>query len=128
MTSTARQPTVHAMCRAGPDEQLMRSKFSARGSFSEKNLIQMITLIARFRFIAMEGKKPQPGSGIMKNKKTETKFESGLGAARHSFAKVVFWGAVILTCSSALAQSLFVSDVAGGNIYEFTPGGLRTTF
>jgi len=44
------------VCRAGPDEQTVRSKFSARGTFSEKTSIQMINLIARFRLIAMKGK------------------------------------------------------------------------
>ena len=37
-------------------------------------------------------------------------------------------GSVILICSSAPAQNLFMSDAPGGNIYEFTPNGVRTTF
>ena len=33
----------------------------------------------------------------------------------------------MVIASSALAQNLFVST-SGGNIYEFTPSGTRTTF
>src|SRR5437867_3059849 len=41
----------------------------------------------------------------MKNKLTETKFKSALGLARHSFDRVLCFGAVMLICSSALAQN-----------------------
>src|SRR6266566_7020345 len=64
----------------------------------------------------------------MKNKPTETKFKSALGLTYHLFSRVACLGAVILICSSALAEDLFVSDVVGGSIYEFTPGGVRSTF
>ena len=71
----------------------------------------------------------------MKNELTKTKFKSVLGTARHSFGRVVCLGAVVLVCSSASAQNLFVS-VSGqawgnrgrGSIYKFTPNGARTTF
>lgn len=33
-----------------------------------------------------------------------------------------------LLCPAAFPQNLFVSDGASGNIYEYTPGGMRTTF
>jgi hypothetical protein len=48
----------------------------------------------------------------MENKQTE--FKSARGLARHSFGRVVCLGAVILTCSSALAQNLFVAASADG--------------
>src|SRR6266550_2428090 len=41
----------------------------------------------------------------MKNKLTETKFKSAVGLARHSFGRVLCFGAVMLICSSALAQN-----------------------
>src|SRR5262249_1401767 len=64
----------------------------------------------------------------MKNKVIDTKFKSVLGVAGHLFARVACFGGVILICSSAPAQSLFVSSDAGPNIYEFTPNGVRSTF
>src|SRR6266550_512532 len=66
----------------------------------------------------------------MKNKQTETKFKSALGVAGHLFSRVVCLGAVILICSSAPAQNLFVSvdDASGGKIFEFTPNGAQSTF
>ena len=45
----------------------------------------------------------------MKNKETETKFKSARRIARHLFGRIVCLGAVILICSSAWAQNLFVS-------------------
>src|SRR5262245_21232004 len=46
-----------------------------------------------------------------------------------TFSRVICLGAVILICSSMPAQNLFVSsDSGGGNIYEFTPAGVRNTF
>src|SRR5437588_41646 len=64
----------------------------------------------------------------MKNKQTETKLKSASGLARHSFGSLLCLGAVILICSSALAQNLFVSDADLGNIDEFAPNGARSTF
>src|SRR6266581_3704481 len=64
----------------------------------------------------------------MKNKQTETKFKSTLRVGGHLISTVVCLGAVILICSSAPAQNLFVSDAGLGNIDEFTPAGVRTTF
>src|SRR5437016_853975 len=61
----------------------------------------------------------------MENKQTE--FKSGRGLARHLFGRVVCLGAVIVTCSSAPAQNLFVAS-SDGNIYEFTLAGVRSTF
>jgi hypothetical protein len=57
----------------------------------------------------------------------KTKFKSTLRAARDSFSGAVFAGVVLLITSSAQAQNLFVGD-ASGNIYEYTPGGARSTF
>src|SRR2546422_1030959 len=66
----------------------------------------------------------------MKNKQMETKSKSPLHLAGHLFSRVVCLGAVILICSSARAQNLFMSgwDGVSGAIYKFTPDGMRTTF
>src|SRR6266446_4620523 len=66
----------------------------------------------------------------MKNKLTETKFKSARGVAGHLFSRVLCLGALILICSSAPAQNLFVSvgDASGGKIFEFTPNGAQSTF
>jgi hypothetical protein len=66
------------------------------------------------------------GSITMKNKTTETKFKSTVSVSRRLFSGVMCLGAVILACSSAPGQNLFVSS--GSNIYEFTPNGERSTF
>src|ERR1019366_8489237 len=50
------------------------------------------------------------------------KFKSYFHAASYSFGV----GAVILTASSVQGQNLFVDS--SGNIYEFTPGGAKSTF
>src|SRR5438874_2980787 len=62
----------------------------------------------------------------MKTRKTETKFKSAPGLVCYLFGRVLCLGAVILICSSAAAQNLFVSS--GGNIYEIDPNGVRSTF
>src|SRR2546422_99118 len=66
----------------------------------------------------------------MKNHETKTKFKSTLGLARHLLNGVMCLGALILTCSSAPAQNLFVADGYSntGNIYKFTPDGVQSTF
>src|SRR5437867_1506981 len=68
----------------------------------------------------------------MKNKITEIKLKSARGVAGHLFSRVLCLGAVILICSSAPAQNLFVSSADSesglGHIYEFTPNGVRSTF
>ena len=66
----------------------------------------------------------------MKSNQTETKSKSTLGLTRHLLNRVMCLGAVILTCSSAPAQNLFVSDgySNSGNIYKFTPDGVQSTF
>jgi sugar lactone lactonase YvrE len=46
----------------------------------------------------------------------------------HSFGGVVCAGAVLVMAASASAQNLFVSSSYDGNIYEFTPGGVQSTF
>src|SRR6478609_1171208 len=65
----------------------------------------------------------------MKNKETETKFKSSRGAAHYLIGSTICLAALTLICSSAPAQNLFMSsDAAGGNIYEFTANGVRSTF
>jgi sugar lactone lactonase YvrE len=66
----------------------------------------------------------------MKKNLTETKFKSPPGVAGQLLSRAVCLGAVILICSSAPAQNLFVSayDASGGKILEFTPNGVRSTF
>src|SRR5437899_2757734 len=66
----------------------------------------------------------------MKNHETKMKSKTTLGMARHLFSRVACLGAVILTCSSAPAQNLFVSgsDAGGVKIFEFTPNGLQSIF
>jgi sugar lactone lactonase YvrE len=69
----------------------------------------------------------------MKNKQTETKFKSALRDAHHLFGWVVSLGAVILICSGASAQNLFMSDGYSGiarnlgHIYKFTPQGAQSS-
>src|SRR5438874_2223430 len=66
----------------------------------------------------------------MKDRLTETKFKSRLGLTSQWISSAVCLGAVLLICSSALAQSLFVSgsDTAGGKISKITWDGLQSTF
>jgi sugar lactone lactonase YvrE len=62
----------------------------------------------------------------MKKNLTETKFKSPPGVAGQLVSRAVCLGAVILICSSAPAQNLFVAD--GGDIYKLTPNGVLSTF
>src|ERR1017187_10301030 len=79
-------------------------------------------------------------------------FKSSVQAVGSSFGGAVCVGAVLLIAASApsqtrfvddhrggdfrrvppfdggLGQNLFVSDAGSGNIYEFTPGGVQSTF
>ena len=73
----------------------------------------------------------------MKTKPTETKFKSAFARARQLFSRVAWLGAVILICSSASAQSLFVSGKslpAGegldgyGAIFKFAWDGGHSVF
>ena len=67
----------------------------------------------------------------MKNKQTERKSRSGFGLTRHLIGGVLCLAVISLICSSASAQNLFAVDVQGpiyGNIDEFTPNGVRSTF
>ena len=74
------------------------------------------------------------GQKAMKNKQTETKFKSTLGMAGGLFSRLACLGGLILICSSASAQDLFVSDGYGGiehnlgHIYKFPPNGVPSTF
>src|SRR5260370_40382997 len=66
----------------------------------------------------------------MKNKLTETKFKSPLGLTCHLISRAVCLGAVMLICTSALAQNLYGSggDAGGGKISKFTWDGLQSNF
>jgi len=70
----------------------------------------------------------------MKNNETKTKSKTTLGIARHLFSRVMCLGAIILICSSAPAQNLFVSgsdpgfSAQAGVIFEITPGGVQSIF
>jgi hypothetical protein len=57
-----------------------------------------------------------------------TKYKSAVRAGCHSFWGVVCTGAILLMAASAPGQNLFVDSFFGGNIYEFTPGGVQSTF
>src|ERR1700758_5521849 len=61
----------------------------------------------------------------MRDKQTETKLESILRHAGQRIKGILCLGTVLLLCSSASAENLFVAD---DNIYEFTSNGVRTTF
>jgi glucose/arabinose dehydrogenase len=58
----------------------------------------------------------------------KTTIKSSIHSACHSFVRVACAGAVLLIASSSQAQILFEADYGSGNIYEFTPGGARSTF
>ena len=117
----------------------------------------MITLIALSRLIPMKGNyrirkkhgqdisrgdgarlsfpvetsEPELESRAMKNKQTETKSRSGFGLTRHLISGVLCLAVISLICSSASAQNLFAVDALQGiygNIDEFTPNGVRSTF
>lgn len=66
----------------------------------------------------------------MKTKLRETKSRSALCSARQLFGWIVCLGAVILICSSASAQNLFVSGrgARGGEILKFTWDGKQSIF
>ena len=74
----------------------------------------------------------------MKTKPTETKFECAFGRVRQLFSRVAWLGAVILICSSASAQNLFVSGKnlptnegpgdGYGAIFRFTWDGGQSVF
>jgi hypothetical protein len=61
----------------------------------------------------------------MKTKLTETKFKSAIDRAGQLFSRIACLGAVILICSTASAQNLFVSgsDSGGGKVFKFTWDG-----
>src|SRR5437870_12818041 len=67
---------------------------------------------------------------IMKNKQTEANLKPALGLPCHLLSRVLCLGALILICSSAPAQNLFVSgsDAGGGKIFKFTWDGVQSTF
>jgi len=66
----------------------------------------------------------------MRTKLTEAKFRFALGRIGQLFSRVVWLGAVILICSSASAQNMFVSgtDAGGGEIFKFSLAGSESIF
>ena len=66
----------------------------------------------------------------MKDKLTETKLKSALRLACRLIKRALCLEAVMLICSSELAQNLFVSgsDTGGGKISKFTWDTLQSTF
>jgi hypothetical protein len=66
----------------------------------------------------------------MKTNLTKTKFKSVFSTARQLLSSVACLGAVILICTSAFAQNLFVSgsDPHGGAIFKFTWDGGQSIF
>ena len=66
----------------------------------------------------------------MKAKLTQGKFRFALGRVGQLFSLVVWLGAVILICSSASAQNMFVSgtDAGGGEVFKFPLAGPETIF
>ena len=66
----------------------------------------------------------------MKTKLTKTNFKVASGLARQLFSGIACLGAVILICSSASAQNLFVSgsDTRGGEIFKFSWDGGQSIF
>jgi sugar lactone lactonase YvrE len=55
------------------------------------------------------------------------RWKSILRAAHYSF-RVAVWAGAVLLVASVSAQNLFEADYGSGNIYEFTPGGAKSTF
>jgi sugar lactone lactonase YvrE len=66
----------------------------------------------------------------MKTKITEATLRSALERAGQLFSRIACLGAVILVCSGASAQNLFVSgtDANGGEIFKFTWDGGESIF
>ena len=62
----------------------------------------------------------------MKNKQTEAKLRSSSGLTRHLISGVLCLAVISLICARAPAQNLFAAD--GGDIDEFTPNGVLSTF
>jgi DNA-binding beta-propeller fold protein YncE len=67
---------------------------------------------------------------IMKAKVTEAKCSAAFGRVGQLFSRVAWFGAVILICSGASAQNMFVSgtDAGGGEIFKFPLAGPETIF
>jgi len=66
----------------------------------------------------------------MKTKLAENKFKSDLGIAGRLFNRIVCLGAVILICTSAFAQNVFVSgtDARGGAIFKLSWDGRQSIY
>lgn len=60
----------------------------------------------------------------------KTNFKTFRQATCCSFAGVISTGAFLLISANAPAQNLFEAELSGGtvNVYEYTPGGTRSTF
>ena len=66
----------------------------------------------------------------MKTRLAEDKFKSDLGIVGRLFSRITCLGTVILVCTSAFAQNLFVSgtDANGGEIFKFTWDAKQSIF
>jgi hypothetical protein len=66
----------------------------------------------------------------MKTKVTGAKFRSALGRVGQLFSRVVWLGAIILICSGASTQNIFVSGTnsVGGEIFKFSSDGKQSIF
>ena len=68
----------------------------------------------------------------MKTKQSERKLRPSIGLTRHLTSGVLCLAVISLICAHASAQNLFAVDAAqgrvNGNIDEFTPDGVRSTF
>ena len=66
----------------------------------------------------------------MKAKLTEAKFRPALGRVGQLCSRVVWLAALILICSGASAQNMFVSgtDTRGGEIFKFSWDGKQSIF
>jgi hypothetical protein len=58
----------------------------------------------------------------------KTECKSIFRVVYQSFGGTICAGAVLLIASSAQAQNLFGSDFPADSVYEFTPGGAKSTF
>ncbi len=58
----------------------------------------------------------------------KTELKSTIRVVVHSIGGAVCTGAILLVAAKAQSQNLFEADYLSDNIYEFTPGGVQSTF
>ena len=64
----------------------------------------------------------------MRNKLTERELRPSFGLTRDLISGILCLAVISLICARASAQNLFAVDPANGNIDEFTPNGVPSTF